>query len=149
MQDALPATRASGRRVLLTWPTFTECPQAGCGFDELHDSGINPSCSYCGGLGRTVVWSVSAIQANVRLVTQTLVTWGSVPPGVREGDTLISFGPRDEPMVQRVLDTKDAYIGIDGNRLRPVGISTAGMGRAQEYVAVLRAYTATFTATGV
>src|SRR3990167_62609 len=83
-------TRVYGRTIAVLIPTLVE---SASGFDELHDSAIDPSSG--DGLGRTATWAISNIYANTRTVDQALVTFGQAPPGAQVGDTFITIDKRD------------------------------------------------------
>lgn len=146
--DALAGTRKGGRTIAILIPTLTECTEDGCGFDENHDSAIDPSCSSCDGLGRTATWAVSNILANIRFVDNALKSFGTVPPGAEVGDFVISYSIRDKAMVEQCLNEKDAYISLEGKRHRPVSINSAGIGQIEEYVSVVKAFSPIFTKAG-
>ena len=148
MQAALADTRIYGRHVFVLVPSFVECGAPGCGFDETHDTGIDPSCEVCSGLGQIVVWAEHAIFANLRYVEQVMINFGSVPQGARLGDTFITFGLRDVELIRSVLNAKDAYILIDETTFRPTFIQVAGVGQAEEYVTVLAAFSPIYRAPG-
>lgn len=139
-RDSLADTRLSGRQITLLFPTWTECPLPGCGYDELHDSAADPSCAACGGLGRTAVWAAVRVYANVRVVEQSLLTFGQAPPGAQVGDTFLTVDARAKELLDKMYHDKDAYLSIDGKHFRPNSIEVAGVGQVEEYVALLASY---------
>lgn len=146
VKDALADTRLPGRTIALLVPAFVECPI--CGYDETQDTGFDPSCATCGGLGRTATWATSQIYANVRYVDAALMTYGQTPPGARVGDTILSIGLRDYAEMLRVYNTKDSYIWLDSQAMRPTAIQNAGLGQTEEHVVVVAAFQPPFRATG-
>lgn len=143
--DNLADTRY-GRGAVVLIPTMTEC--AACGYDALHDSGFDPSCATCAGMGQTATFVEYRMDAHIRIVDQNLIAYGATPPGTMLGDAIVSFSPRDHTMVLECMNNKDAYILIDGSRMRPVGINTAGIGFKEEYLANLRSFQPQYTAAG-
>ena len=147
VKDALADTRLPGRTIAILVPSFTECPV--CGYDELHDSGFDPSCATCGGLGRTATWAVVNIYANVRFVDQALITFGQKPPGAKIGSTFMTIGLRDYDTLMQVYNNKDSYLFVDSLTFRPTSTpSAAGLGQVEEYVIALESFAPVFRATG-
>lgn len=148
-QTVLRDTRVFGRTVTLLVPTLTICPTAGCGYDALHDSGVNPSCAVCEGLGRLVAqWVTYRIFANIREVDEGLIAARQQPPGSVMGQTFLTVGLRDYPVVLAGLNNKDSYLAVDASTFRPDSLQTAGVGQAEEYVVLLKTFTPIFRATG-
>lgn len=139
-RDSLRDTRIYGRTVALLVPTFTNCSTPGCGYDAVQDSGLNPSCAECDGLGRTATWVAAQVYANIRNVDQALLTFGQAPPGAQVGSTFLTIGPRDKAMLDAVYAEKDAYILLDGRTFRPTSIEIAGVGQVEEYVILLASF---------
>ena len=138
VRDDLLDTRSPGRTIALLAPTVEECESAGCGYDAASDSGIDATCSSCDGLGQVVTnWAVSEIKANIRIVDQALVTFGQTPAGSQLGDTFVTIGLRDLPMMRMVYNNPNAYIALDNHSFRPNSIEAAGLGRIEEYVVLL------------
>ena len=147
--QALTDTRIYGRTIAVLVPALAECSGSSCGFDELHDSAINPSCGDCNGLGRTVSsWAIATIYANVRNVDEMLVLFQKAPPGARIGETFLTISLRELDQVKRCWNDKDSYLAIDSNFFRPKSIEAAGVGYAEEWVVTLAAFSPVFRANG-
>jgi len=144
----LASTRLSSRHIAAVVPMLVECTSPGCGFDELNNSGIDPACEFCDGLGRTATFAISRLYANVRHVDQALLTFGQVPPGAQVGDTFLTVNPRDLLTMQACLNNQDAYFFIDGHAFRPTAIQVAGLGQIEEYVVVVQSYQPLWRAAG-
>lgn len=148
IKSDLRDTRVYGRTLAVLLPTLTICTSGSCGYDAQHDSGVDPSCTICDGLGRTATFAICNIYANIRTVEQSLVTFGQAPPGAEVGDTFITFGQRDYDTILSCQRDKDAYVSVDGGCFRPTPIQVAGVGQAEEYVVVLKSFKPLFRAPG-
>ena len=142
-RDVMRDIRNGARLIHVCIPTFTDGD-----YDANHDSSADPTSATYNGLGRTPTWTISAIYANIRDVDLSLIQFGQAPVGATIGDTSISVGLRDKDLLLSCLDNKDAYIVIDGDRLRPTALQVAGVGKIEEYVSILRTFHATYVATG-
>jgi len=148
LRDGLRDTRLVSRLTHVLIPTVTECPQTGCGYDQTRDSGLDPSCETCDGLGQIATFKVSSIYANIRVVEQALLTFGQAPPGAQVGDTFLTIDRRDWAALDLCSQNKDAYLSIDGGHFRPHSVENAGVGQIEEHVVMLRSYKPKFTKAG-
>jgi len=142
IRRSLADTRLSSRKVYLCVPTFEDDA-----FD-LDDQSANDPSAAGDGTGRTATWVVYAVFCNIRDVDTKLIAFGTVPPGAVLGDTLVSYSTRDKDAFRNAYDNENAYLDIDGTRLRLVGIATSGLGETEEYLGVARRFTPIWTAAG-
>lgn len=112
-----------GRPITVMIPTVSECTATGCGYNELTQSALNPSCTVCDGRGQIFTWHSGSVIVRS--------TWGdpariNVRNGIASGevgDAQIQAHFRDMPLFERVMKTDHAYVLIDGKRLKPYSIT--------------------------
>jgi hypothetical protein len=113
-------------RASLHVPTYTDCTATGCGFDPFTQSGKNPACTTCDGLGRTLAWSVAYVMCRVSWVDRIRIGvefWKGVAVG-ETGEIIIGAMLRDEALFRQVMESQDAYILVNRWRVRPFGLVT-------------------------
>lgn len=125
MQEIGAGYRRSG--VTLHLPLEGECNQEGCGHDTLSDSKKRIDCPACNERGYIVTWNVQTIYCRVRWIDPLRYTV-QIAAGVEMADLLLHIRETDYGAVQNILHEQDAYIMVDGYRVRPTAMQPEGVG---------------------
>lgn len=111
--------RQRTQRVSIHIPSKTDCPD--CGFDEFTQSGKDVACTTCKGAGKVTTWHKSHSSARVMWIDPAAPRWGTMASGP-VGDAWLSVPLEYESLYNKVKDTDDAYILVDGKKVKPISI---------------------------
>ena len=111
--------RQRSQRVIILIPSKTDCPD--CGFDEFTQSGKDVACTTCNGTGKVTTWYSSHSSARVMWIDPAAPVWGRMASGP-VGDVWLSVPLEYESLYDKVKDTDDAYILVDGKTVKPISI---------------------------
>jgi len=130
LQEIGAGYRRSG--VTLHFPTETECTESGCGNDPFTESKKKIDCVVCNEHGYVVTWNVQTIYCRVRWIDPLRYSV-QIAAGIELGDVLLHIRKNDYETVKRVLDDPNAYIIVDGQKVRPTTIQPEGIGGIDGY----------------
>lgn len=111
--------RQRTQRVIIYVPSKTNCPD--CGWDEFTQSGKDVACTTCNGTGKVTTWYKSHSSARVMWIDPAAPVWGAMASGP-VGDVWLSVPLEYESLYDKVKDTDDAYILVDGKTVKPISI---------------------------
>lgn len=135
--------RQNSRRVTLLIPVLVNVS-----LDTDMQTGLDVSSG--DGTGRTVSrWNAYEIQAFIQPVTQNLITFGQVPPGVETGDVIFHTQLRDDEAIKEAYGNQYHYIYLDSETFRIVSLAFNDTGQRQTRICGCKHYTpSTFRCTG-
>lgn len=137
------------RRVWLVLATETSCTS--CGFDEMSNSGLDPTCATCEGLGKVVTFTKLEVRARIKVFDFVqLQGAGAAPPGVELGDMALYVPVTSQSNFDTLMSEERSYAKIEGdsNAYRPFSVSADGVGGVDEIRVVLKKTTMEKRATG-
>lgn len=130
LQEIGAGYRRSG--ITLHFPTEAECRVLGCGNDPFTDSKKKIDCVACNERGYVVTWNVQTIYCRVRWIDPMRFTF-QIAAGIELADVNLYIRKSDYGAVKAVLDSPDAYMMVDGQRVRPSAMQPEGVGGIDEW----------------
>lgn len=125
---------SNNRRLVVLIPSFTDQ-----GFDPDTQTGNDPMSGNA--IGRAVAWVKYEIYGFTRPVTQMLMTYGQVPPGVEIGDVIFTTRLVNEDVLDKAYGNQYSYIYLDQQTWRPVSTCFSGIGTVDEVSITCKHYT--------
>ena len=120
----------NSRRVVVLVPTLTAKTQYS--YDVDTQAGTDTMSG--DGTGRTATWKTYEMQAFLLTVNDVLITFGTVPPGVEQGDVVMVARMQDREAILEAYGNKYHYIYADGSTFRIVTLLYSGIGQREEVV---------------
>ena len=133
--------RGEFRRVWVLIATTSNCDAAGCGYDSMSDSAIDPTCSMCDGTGKTITFTTHELKARIKVFDFVqLQGAGAAPPGVELGDVALYIRVHDKGVLTTCNETPISYVKLEGDSVayRPFSIAADGVGREDEIRVLLK-----------
>jgi hypothetical protein len=93
------------------------------------------------GTGQVAEWLTYELHAFIMNVTQNLVTFGQVPPGVEVGDVVFHVSTREDEVVKQAYANPYHYVYLDGETFRITSLAVSDTGREQARVCGCKHFT--------
>jgi ribosomal protein L37AE/L43A len=107
-------------RVEIFIPSYTDCTV--CGFDAVTRSAKDISCTTCNGTGRTETWATATIRARASWTDVGRPRFGGAVTTEDIGDAWITVRLAHKTLMEDVRDSENAYVLLDGRRLRVTSV---------------------------
>ena len=110
------------RETIVFIPTIT----SGSNYEGFSDSAYDITGDVSGQY--SVSFTTYRLYARIKIVRDTtLVGVNQIVPGIEVGDYLMYFKDGDKPVLDAVVNNKDAYLSVDGQTFRPYNTSLNGV----------------------
>jgi hypothetical protein len=143
VKKVLEMTRLAYEAIVLVNVDTTDCTT--CGYDRFTDSGLDPVCPTCRGLGRIATFVIHELYARWNVIELPSVNpFEGIPPGVESGDYLVWVSKRDYDLALLAQDEAYSYVEISGQTFKFQGVSPEGIGHSDEYRFIAKKYKPVF-----
>jgi len=120
-------------RIVMYWPTETECTQPGCGHDSVTNAKKKIDCTVCDDRGYITTWSTQLLTARV-VRPETLSYNIKVGTIVAETADLVLFVDRfEKDTISRMVVEERSYLEVDGITYRPTTTNPIGVTGSDEF----------------
>lgn len=112
---------------------FQDC--TACGFDQKTRTARNIACPVCNGKGRTETWLRGYFSARVGWTDVGRPRFGGTVTTAELGDCTVTTRLQNKDLLETVRDGENAYLLVDGRRLRVMSVDIARVEGATSVVA--------------
>jgi hypothetical protein len=131
------------RETLVVIPNIT----SGSNYEPFSDSPYEITGAASG--QGSVTYETYRLMARVKIVKDTtLFGMNQVVPGVEIGDYLLYFKDGDKPVLDRVVDNRNAYIWLDAINFRPYNVTVNGLAQTFDVFVHAKKYSPKYRMTG-
>jgi hypothetical protein len=103
-------------------PKYRDCTETGCGFDEESRAAKDISCPVCLGKGRVATWIGTYVRGRVSWTDVGRPRFGGAVTTDELGDVTFTTKQVYQPLLEVVRDTENAFLEIDGKKLRVISV---------------------------
>lgn len=122
--------------VYLFVPVYTECTQAGCGYDNTTGAGKDITCPVCGGRGRVVQEEKRGVFQVRVVIPRALAPIYQPLTTLPEGDVWLLAPHYAYDSFRTVQEEEGAYVLVRGRRAHIVHVERATVERITSTIAV-------------
>lgn len=122
-------------RITAHIPRYEDCTASGCGFDQKTRTARNVACPVCSGKGRTETWLHGYFSVRVAWTDVGRPRFGGTVTTEELGDCTVTSRLQNKSLLETVRDSENAYLLVDGRRLRVMSVDIARVEGATSVVA--------------